>query len=213
MIFVVGDSHVSVFSGENKIVESFPSCTFNLPFAVYRLGAPIAFNLKKYKTLYKAREKIESLISSLDFVFNKIILVFGEIDLRFHIVNQSRKKYKSPEHFVILCVDNYINGILDIFKEVPKDKIAIYGPIPNTMLSEDFSNKDCPICGDVKQRNLLTCIFNDYLKSRCEIEGFYFFTLFYDLIKLRNIQNYYLDDIHLNNKCYPLIMTKLEGFI
>lgn len=212
---VVGDSHTNIFTGENIISPLYPDCYFKDNFKIYRLGAPIAYNLIKYNTMYQAREKLETLLEKE--VFDIIILVFGEIDCRYHIINQSRKQKKEPFGIICNCVDRYVQGIFDIFSKYPGMKIVIYGPPPSTWVEEKFSNNDMPIKGCQLERNQVTLKFNSYLRTCVRYNQSFlninFITLFYKLIdnNLMTKPYYYMDNIHLNKNYFPLLLEELEN--
>ncbi|MDY0313769.1 MAG: hypothetical protein RBR32_01700 [Bacteroidales bacterium] len=216
MIHVIGDSHVSFFIGKNEIVPEYPPyCGINNQFSVYRIGAPIAFNLLKENTTYKAREKILYILP-LILPEDKVLFSFGEIDCRYHIGKNVRRGY-SQAHNVYKCVERYVDGLLDLMYNFSNISFGVWGPIPSTKLPQSCSSRDCPITGDMLERNQITLTFNVFLEQKSKEFGFKFFTLFYDLVDsyMGTDLSYYMDNIHLNQKAMPLALGELakKGWI
>lgn len=229
-IHVCGDSHVLSFSGINKVIPEYPpNIIMNGSLKIRRIGAPLAYSLIDYDTYYKARQKIEFIVKNEVVRGDSIIFVFGEIDCRYHILNQAIKQNRHPDEIVSLCVDRYIQGINEILYEDIKSgwvsKIGIWGPNASTWLGEEFSTRDCPICGKENERNIITDKFNECLRDKIHkfnqkfIETkVYYLSIFESLINRKTYltkREFYMDDIHLSTKIYPLIIQELKekGFI
>jgi len=195
MIHVIGDSHVCFFNGIDGITDLYPYIHSNPPFLTYRLGAPLAYNLGNYK--------LESLISNIPET-DSILFSFGEIDCRYHIKNQSIKQHTDIETVVAWCVNRYIIAIIQL---VQKHQVGVLGPIATTLLGEKDSNDQCLIKGDHLERNLITRIFNNYLKSKTSKSDILFFNIFDHLLLEDGTTNpfYYSDHIHLSQTAAPLI--------
>jgi hypothetical protein len=211
-IYIMGDSHVNIFCKNNNIPFEYPDKEEHGNFEIYRVGAPLAYNLIKDETLYKAKQKIKSIIESVkgECIY---ILSFGEIDCRYHITNQSKKTGLSFDKIIDNCVDRYIWGVQDIFNNSGK-KVWLYGPPASTWITEDFSSRDMPICGSEFQRNLITALFNKLLKSKCEnLKNIKCFTIFDYLINedYTTKRRYYMDNIHLNSLCLSFLMNEMES--
>jgi hypothetical protein len=87
------------------------------------------------------------------------------------------------------------------------------GPIATTTLEEKDSNSQCPIKGNHLERNKITKLFNEYLKSQALAEGMLFFSIFNDLLLPDGTTNhlYYIDNIHLAQTAAPLAKAVLES--
>jgi len=226
-IHVIGDSHVSVFSKKNIIIPEYPPNIYmNFPFKIFRIGAPLAYNLGKRETYYNAREKIEHVFKHEIIKGDSIILSFGEIDCRYHLLKQSKLQEKDIEEVIVECVERYVQSV----KEIVKDnfywinKIGFWGPIASTWLGDECSNKDCPIADRMPMRNFVTSKFNTILKDKIDKfnkefwkTNFYYLSIFEFLIddKYFTKKEYYMDNIHLNQKTWPLIENELKekGFL
>jgi hypothetical protein len=201
MIHVIGDSHVCFFNGVDGIATQYPE---NELFKTYRLGAPIAYNLSKFNTMYKAREQIAKILPKIS-LKDSLLFCFGEIDCRYHIKNQSIKQNKNINEIIIDCVNRYVNAIKEL--NILNHKVGVWGPIASTYLEEICSSKDCWIKGSPLERNIISLIFNDCLQKKCKEENIHFISIFKDLILPNNNTNtnYYMDAIHLSQKAMPLI--------
>lgn len=226
MIYIIGDSHVSVFSGTDKthdglrhIQPEFGTCyTLKLGqlkekinrfeqripyFCPIKVGSYTAYN--SYNKLPKIEQAIEEYnISSKDFVF----LSFGEIDIRNHIGFHALKNGKTLEKTIIECVDRYMDTVLYLKKK--NLKIGVYAPPCSSVglgTSADY--------GDVYIRNKMTIIFNDYLKQRCQNHN----VIFKDISKKMMLpdgstdQKYIMDDIHLSQNAMLLLVEEFFEII
>lgn len=211
---VLGDSHTGFFTGKNTITDLYPSVHETDRFIIYRIGAPLAYTINKEGTFYKTKERIQKIIEIES--IRKMILVFGEIDIRFHIINQAKKQQKDIYEILYKTVDKYLEGVQILFKNID---IVLYSPIATTWLSESCSSRDCPICGSEVDRNLLTIAFDNELKHFCD-KNLYL----KDKMNVRSLsltpylinknyttkRHFYMDNIHLNNILYPTLIEALD---
>ena len=195
MIHIIGDSHVCFFNGVDGITDLYPYAHKNPPFITYRLDAPLAYNLSEY-----GLGPFVSTIPTTD----TILFCFGEIDCRFHIKNQSMKQNTSIEIIVANCVNRYVAAITQL---CAKRHAGVWGPVATTLLDEKDSNGQCPIKGNHLERNKITRLFNECLKSKASRVGLSFFSIFNDLLLTDGTTNpfYYADSIHLSQTAKPLI--------
>jgi hypothetical protein len=56
----IGDSHCSFFLGENRISKEYPQRESGIfkNIYCYRLGSPLAFNLNRFNSKTRAKEKL-----------------------------------------------------------------------------------------------------------------------------------------------------------
>lgn len=200
MIHVIGDSHVCFFNGCDGITDLHPYAHNNHPFVTHRLGALLAYNFGEY-----ALGPFISSISKTD----SLLLCFGEIDCRYHIKNQAIKQNVDVETIIINCVNRYISAIKQLNI---KHRVGVWGPIATTPLEEKDSNSQCPIKGDHLERNRITRLFNEHLKSQALSADMLFFSVFNDLLLPDGTTNlfYYIDNIHLAQTAAPLAKAVLE---
>jgi hypothetical protein len=226
MIYIIGDSHVSVFSGTDKthdgerhIQPEFGTC-YTLSqgqlrplinrfeqrishFCPIKIGSNTAYN--SFTKLPRIEQAIsEYQVKDTDYVF----LCFGEIDIRNHIGYQSQKNGMSISENIKICVDKYMNTIMYL-----KNKginVGVYGSPPSSVGYRDTFGY-----GNVIVRNLMTIEFNDYLKSKCVESN----VIFKDISKKLMLpsgetdQKYIMDDIHLSQQSMPFLLEIFSDLI
>jgi hypothetical protein len=225
MIYIIGDSHVSVFSGLGNINENgihiqpeFGTCYTlsqgqlrpvinkfeqNIPyFCAIKVGSYTAYN--SYNKLPKIEQAIaEYNISCNDFIF----LCFGEIDIRIHIGPQAEKQNIPLDKAIENCVDNYMKTIL--YLKSKYCNVCVYAPIAST------NGWDPDDYGDVNIRNEMTLHFNKYLIDQCKKNNIIVKSITDKLILPDGTtdESFYMDAIHLSQKCMPLIQSEFEDII
>lgn len=223
MIYIIGDSHVSVFSGTDKtydgfrhIQPEFGTCYTlsqgqlrqhvnrfeqRIPyFCPIKIGSNTAYNsFNKLPIIEQAISEYG--VTKNDYVF----LCFGEIDIRNHIGFNIKTNL---EDTIKICVDRYMETL--IYLKSKNINIGVYAP-PCSSIGNQL-----PIdYGDVVLRNRMTIIFNEYLTHRCNEND----------ILVKNItslmilpdgttdESYIMDDIHLSQKAMPLILKEFSDII
>jgi lysophospholipase L1-like esterase len=223
MIYIIGDSHVSVFSGTDKthdglrhIQPEFGTCyTLSqgqlLPvinrfeqkiphFCPIKIGSNTAYN--SYNKLPRIEQAIaEYQIKDTDYIF----LCFGEIDIRNHIGFQATKNNITVSEGIRNCVDRYMETVL--YLKNKGWKVGVYGSPPSSvgnLTSADY--------GNVVIRNNMTIEFNEYLKSKCLESN----VMFKDISKKLMLPNgttdqkYIMDDIHLSQQAMPFLLEEFS---
>lgn len=226
MIYIIGDSHVSVFSGTDKthdglrhIQPEFGTCyTLNqgklrehinrfeqkIPFfCPIKIGSNTAYNsFNKLPRLEQALKEYQ--VNNKDYVF----LCFGEIDIRNHIGFHVGTKYETLSDGIKICVERYIETIL--YLKNKNVNVGVYAPPASSIGNQtpiDF--------GDVILRNKMTIEFNEYLKTKCDEN----YIPFKDISKLMMLpdgttdQKFIMDDIHLSQEAMPLLLKEFSDFI
>lgn len=223
MIYIIGDSHVSVFSGTDKTHEGlrhiqpeFGTCYTlsqgqlrqhvnrfeqRIPyFCPIKIGSNTAYNS------FNKLPIIEQAISEYGITKNDyIFLCFGEIDIRNHIGFNIKT---TLEDTIKNCVDRYMETLL--YLKSKNINIGVYAPPCSSV------GNQLPIdYGDVVLRNRMTIIFNEYLTHKCNEND----------IPVKNItslmilpdgttdESYIMDDIHLSQKAMPLILKEFSDII
>ena len=225
MIYIIGDSHVSVFSGTDKgsdglrhIQPEFGTCyTIKLGslrphnlfeqripyFLPIKIGSFTAYNsFNKIPIIEKVIE--EYVISNDDYIF----LCMGEIDIRNHIGPSAEKNNITINESIKICVDRYMDTIR--YLKSKGHNICVYGPPASSIGWEDtFGYKD------LKFRNIMTVEFNRYLRSICDEENIIFIDIASEMIMLNGETDpkYIMDDIHLSQEAMPLIKEKFKKII
>lgn len=209
MIHCIGDSHSSVFSGEEVMQDCWPFKAANkLPyFNSYRIGPATAYNL------HTKQHIIEPLIQSLNLKEeDKLLFCFGEIDNRAHLIKQSQLQNKDVIEIIEECVIRYVNAV-KYYKKYTNN-ILFWGPIASWSDVKPYTTG--PTYGTNIERNKVTEIFNNILKEKSECEGFGFITVFYEMLNEDMTTNSEcLDDwegchIHLHQRFMPVILNKFR---
>ena len=214
-LVVIGDSHVNFFSGsENIAFESLEFEKYQInyckqkldKFSVLHLGPCLAYSLNKYNSQNKVREKIEYIIKSNFINENStIVLSFGEIDLRVHVLKWAMENSTTIDEEVTKLILIYEEFLIFMKKHVKH--IICWGPIA-TQKDGTPSCKVFPKFGPEIERNKATKLFNDKLEKLCFKHSLKFVSIFDKLInndyttKTEYISS---DNCHLSQKSWELI--------
>lgn len=226
MIYIIGDSHVSVFSGTDKthdglrhIQPEFGTCYTlsqgqlrpvinrfeqKIPhFCPIKIGSNTAYN--SFNKLPRIEQAIlEYKVQPTDYVF----LCFGEIDIRNHIGFQAQRNNISVSECIKICVDRYLQTIM--YLKNKGWKIGVYASPPSSkgnLTPADYA--------DVVTRNKMTIEFNEYLKTKCLESDI----IFKDISKKLMLpdgttdQKFIMDDIHLSQQAMPFILEEFSDLI
>jgi hypothetical protein len=230
MIYIIGDSHVSIFSGvdtkENGQMHMQPEfgyCytlsqgqlmpvinTFENKlehFLAIKVGSHTAYN--SFDKLSKIEQAIsEYNIGGNDYVF----MCFGQIDIQNHLIPNALKNNYPIIIMIQVCVDRYMETLNYLKEKHPNIKIGAYGA-PATSIgcgNNPKISKEKAI-----EYNEITLLFNEYLKSKCEENDI----LFKDISKLLLLPDgstnneFVVDDIHLSKETIPLIINEFSDII
>ena len=205
MIHCIGDSHSAVFSGEEKMQPTWPEPASNLLpyFKSYRIGPATAYQIANKQPI------IEFLINSVNLgPDDKLMFCFGEVDIRAHLIKQSKLQNRPVVDLVVECVGRYIEAITYYKKfGVP---IMIWGPIASWSDKKEYTGG--PSFGTNRERNWVTFAFNTALQMECSREGFDFISIFYSMVNDdMTTKSELLDDwegshMHLSQRAMPLIL-------
>ena len=140
-IHVFGDSHTKVF-------ESFPNTVIHklVDYTMYIIGRDQLDAID-----------FESIETSPDDI---LIFVFGEIDVRFHIVKQRDIKKRDLNEIIKTLVIRYIESIL-LYRTKLKKPCIIYSVTPQAVTEPLVS------VGSLEDRVQITNLLNAELKSQC----------------------------------------------
>lgn len=208
MIHCIGDSHSSFFSGQDMIQPIYPERSQDsLPFfRSYRLGSVLAYNLCEYGTREQGREKIFHLLDNCIPKGEKVMLCFGEIDCRFHLLRQAQVQNRHLEELVNECVDRYYSVICEI-----KEKgysVMVWNAIPSAVEKNSINNEEYPFYGSMFDRNQAARLFNEYLSSRILNTDIIMIDIFNSLVTHEGLTKteYFFDGIHLSQKAMPFVI-------
>jgi hypothetical protein len=208
IIHCIGDSHVSFFSGYDEIQPNYPAPSRNRYrfFKTYRLGAVLAYRLNKLDTREQGREKLLQLKKELP-LNSTVLLCFGEIDCRCHLIKQSEVQGKHIEEIVKDCVSNYFEVVDELTNA--GYKVMVWNVVPTS----ESVNAEYPTYGGHIERNRCTAFFNGELSKECERRGLAFVSIFEKLVSrdLKTHRNYFFDAIHLGQIAMPFALQAMAN--
>lgn len=214
VIFCVGDSHVNLFSGVDESLISFPDNDDKIPFLkTFNLGPATAYNLCQLKSRSRAREKLFFILKTID-KGRKILFNFGEIDCRVHLLNQARVQNKDINEIVQGCVDRYFSVVLEV-RDMGYE-VLVFGVTPTVdfTITKEIKMKYAPypIIGTGQERNEVTKIFNEKLKTKCEQNQVPFISIYDKLVDEtgKTKGDYFWDEIHVNQGALHFVLEELE---
>lgn len=208
MIHCLGDSHRDIFWEINQFLGK------NI-FSVYNIKSTLAYNLAYEDHI--GNILINDCLNYIDSDYNsKLLMIFGEVDCRCHIVKQANLQEISLEESTEKVVDNYIVGLKRIVNK--GYNVNVWGPIAsmNDKYLEVFKHDILPHTGTNLQRNYITKLFNDYLKDKCKDLNIKVISIFDKLLNEDGTTNekYYKDDkVHLGLNSIHIIMNSLNDII
>lgn len=213
VIYCIGDSHSNIFSGHNKMQPIWPISHKDLlaGLRAFRVGPALAYNLVNENSTTGGRKKILSILDEIP-INSKILLCFGEIDCRKHIVKQAEKQSVSIDSVAQKVAQNYIKFAKELIKT--GYKVCILAATPTTKY--DLSRTQMSY-GTYAQRYEATSALNKYLEIYCEEDSLIFANpnaLLLTRTKTPKIR-YYVDSIHLSQFALPIILHTLTsvGFL
>lgn len=211
IIYCIGDSHVSFFSGLDGVQPCWPIVGNDVIsfFRTYRLGPVLAYNLCEINTTTKGREALFSVLDTIP-CGSTILLCFGEIDCRAHLLKQSVRRQKDIENVTKDCVDRYLRVILEI--QTAGFSLIVWNVVPS-IVKEIAHTVKFPVYGTCEERNRITALFNLYLSNLCYRFRIPFISIFDRLVDTEGLtlSEFYLKDgQHLSQKAMPLAISALN---
>ncbi len=210
VIYCIGDSHVTFFSGRNSTQKGWPKKSFNKYSFLksYWLGPVLADNLCSFKTRSRGREKLLYLLDHILPLGSKVLFCFGEIDCRAHLLKQAEIRGRAIQEITRECVDRYFS----VIKETKEKgfEVLVFNVIPSGIL--DNANKiEFPYYGTNLERNSVSKYFNQYLKQKLNKYNLTFIDIFDKLVSenYESNKSYYLDGAHLSQKAMPYFLNEL----
>lgn len=189
-----GDSHTSFFRKKQN-------------FSSKKLGPYLAYSFKKHMDVNGRFRKFINRIDKNDY----LMLCFGEIDCRAHILKQARRQNRCEFDITKDCVDRYIDGVV-MLKDLGY-KIILWGPIA-TSRDNTVHKKKFPQYGNEIERNKVTEHFNLCLENKTSNTDIKFISIFKKLITqdYKTKIEYYKDDgVHLSDKAFPMALKEFKA--
>jgi len=199
MIYCFGDSHVSVFTGKDGIMSIWeahkPNTWDQLPqFRTYRLGSYLAYSIGREN--HQGRKMLFETLKEIPDKSN-VLLIFGEIDCRLHLVKQAQIQQKPLLEIITDCVIKYLKTA-NIVSELGH-RVIIFGGIPNGHQSN------------------VSRLFDLSLKQECAKLHLSCLSIFDKLVDengtYRNHKYLMGDACHLSQVAMPLILEELAKIL
>ena len=209
-IHCVGDSHTSFFSGQLEMQPRWPDRSHDLwPFfRSYRVGPALAFNLCRTGTRSKGRERLFKVLRRKVPAGERVLLCFGEIDCRAHLIRQSETRGVPVADLAAECVSRYFQVVREV--RALNYQVMIWNVIPPTITT----CLDCeyPVAGTFEERMSVTRVFNSLLLKHCEQESIPFISIFDAILDASGIpdQRYFVDGIHLGPEAIALAVDAMK---
>lgn len=206
MIHVIGDSHTAIFSNTDTMIEVWSRENRNdfnsnsKYFKVYRIGTTTATGILEH------RPKINDVITyaPIDKVNDKILFVFGEVDIRNHIMRLVHSKGAHTNMECIKAVNEYFKTIF-YYKGLGFN-VMVWG-----VIASHNGGYNGPSYGSNVERNKATKFFNDYLEVLCDEQNIPFISVFYQMVDDEfNTKQTWLEEwrgshLHINPNKYNYI--------
>jgi hypothetical protein len=183
-IVVIGDSHTRVFSYHHIFLPLFIGSGRDNCF----------LSDIKYKN---SRDKIYNILDRIK-VPSKVMLVFGEPDIRNHFENVFGTKNLGKSDLVIIqeAVERYKHLIEELNNE-KKYELIIFNAVPS----------------GTPEYNPLLSHYNNELEVFCNSKGVHFIDIWDDIFESsKNVvdHEYQSDPVHLNENILPIVVKELK---
>jgi hypothetical protein len=208
MIHCIGDSHVSVFSGCDGLTPVWPAPGVQNLRGVraYRLGPVLAHSVATPG--HAARRRLLRVLRDVA-RGKRVLLVFGEIDCRCHVVKQARRRGRAIRAVAREVARRYVDFAAGLKRRGLEVGVFAATPTP----ARRIENGEFTTVGSVRERTQATLAFNGQVRELCEGRGIAFYSVYDEVVDGRGQQDrrFFRDDIHLSQAAVPLIMRELRG--
>ena len=217
-IYVIGDSHTHFFSGGNEFLcNALPFIPgVCVPYSyfenvtIFHIGPCLAYNIGKYNTSSRGREKID-LLRAMGLLPKgaRVVCCFGEIDIRVYLLKQAEKLGIGYREEADMIVDEYVAYLMELSNDYD---VYAWGPVAQTS-GEGYGDQNYPIFGSEKDRNMATECFNSRLSEICRQHGIGFVSIFDRLIDEEYLtrNEYFRDPVHLNSSAWRFAKSRLTS--
>jgi hypothetical protein len=214
LLYCIGDSHASFFSGEDRIQPDCPDSAKSCIslFRVLKIGSPLAYNLSRGGTRTRGRESLFNVLESSVPANSNVMLIFGEIDCRAHVIKQSQFRNVPLAEVICDLLQEYFSVVQEVV--AMGHSVVVYNAVPSRIKAPTKSSQDPDYVavGSCLQRNAATRLFNQGLAAHCEKSGINFLSTFDALVDANGLTNtwYYFDTIHLSQRAMPIALNALR---
>jgi hypothetical protein len=192
----IGNSHARTFKLQPGMIA-------------HVISAATAHNLAKENSTTSSRKRLFDSLSRVNRRRDAVIMVFGEVDCRFHIYYQYMKNEKklTIEELIDHTISNYGKVLTEL-----KDKgfhLYVCSVVPASWREHSTAY---PFYGSPDMRSRITRIFNNKLQILCTENGICFIDMYKPAADDNGLikPEYKLDDIHLNEKIVPYVRAQLK---
>ena len=212
-IHCIGDSHVSFFSGTDRLTPQWPEPSGTgdrLPFfRTYRVGPALAWSLGRDGTRMRGREKVEEVLRKAVPPGAPVLFLFGEIDCRCHLLRQAETQGQTKAALAAECADAYFDAVLELAGTHP----LLFCSLPaSTQKSLEGEGEEFPTVGTCLERNAVIRAFHARLSGRCAEKGIALVDFFDSLVDAEGLTlpGYFRDEIHLSQRAMPFALEALR---
>lgn len=214
VIHCVGDSHSCFFSGWDAVQPLWPAPHRDiLPcFKTYHIGAALAYHLARPGTRTRGRELLFEVLAECVPHGGTVLLSFGEVDCRAHLLKQVAKQGRPIGEVVDSCLDGYFHAVAEVV--ALGYQVIVYNAVPSRISVRSGSrrnNDDYVAAGTWLERNEATRLFNAGAGTRCAEVGARFLENYSHLTDRagKTIRWYFFDSVHLSQRAMPVTLRAL----
>jgi hypothetical protein len=209
-IAVIGDSHTAFFSGAERIVAPFPPEPLAAGrFEIFHVGPGLAASLVERQSENETRAKALQALARRDpSTTAAVVLCFGEIDCRFHILRRATAAGSPTEEGLQRSVEvtahRYLSFVLEV--ALAGFRPIVFGPVASTPLRYD-PPYEWPTLGSVAERNAIARRFDRTMRALAAAHGVAYVSIFEDLVDaaLQTRPEHFFDGVHLGRSAWPLL--------
>ena len=216
-IYCIGDSHASFFAGADRIQPNWPTVADGyLPlFKVLKIGSSLAYSLSVEGSRTRGREQLFEVLETSVPQGAHVMLIFGEIDCRAHVLKQAARRSVPVSVVVEELAQNYFSVVEEVV--ALGYEVIVYNAIPSRIKAPTKSRQDPDYIaiGSCLERNAAAKLFNQRLAEHCSEKGIRFLDIFDALVHRNGITNtwYYFDTIHLSQRAMPIVLNRLPEIL
>ena len=194
MNYVIGDSHVSIFSGQDGL--NLPDLLPN--FRTHNISARLAYNFGKND--HPVTIAVDKALKDIP-VGSPVIFSFGEIDCRCHV-------WKHVAGNLDAVVDDIASRYTKRLGQYMAKGFDVYALLPHAIKYKPDGDIESA-AGTWAQITAASKLFNWTMEKWNQDRCISLFDWTYDYeVYLRS--EYYLDDTHLSQMCLPYILAEVQ---
>ena len=195
MNYVIGDSHVSIFSGQDGL--NLPDLLPN--FRTHNISARLAYNFGKND--HPVTIAVDKALKDIP-VGSPVIFSFGEIDCRCHV-------WKHVAGNLDAVVDDIASRYTKRLGQYMAKGFDVYALLPHAIKYKPDGDIESAV-GTWAQITAASKLFNRTMKKWNQDRCISLFDWTYDPeVYLR--PEYYLDDTHLSQMCLPYMLAEVQN--